>query len=883
MVANSSTTAIGTSAFGGGYSSGMYANLPAPIIAPTLLVVPSATSIGTAGFGSSFPAATISGSLTPVTPVPGTGPTLSVQSTWTSPDFDLNLPMKSMRFVFTRSDDFSVIFEDTGWLPANVANGATFTYGINCISANIPTDTGSGSIDPTLHIAVQIFGSVTPNPQTTGIWTSARSAAFDIQWGLCTLEWASEPPRFITTATASTAWVFTSTRGLPQALWEVTLTSPDGLTLYYDSSESPGTTHSLAIPYALVRNRSYRLVIEASNLNGVPADPLDTIFISGSPPIPFAPILGGPLQRFLTMLSFQLDVNRSLVEQLRNASNPLLCPGSLLPALAQQFGLNYEAEMGMSQTRKLLSNIVHEYKNKGTYVGVEGICEDVTGWNSTAAVSANLMLSSTQVATIDSGVPASTLNDAYIGSSGGPVVPVGYTGPFPNLWPPGFNSILAASAWFSSSAASYDDLDWSSLLGKTPDQWGAPVPQGSSAVSAGVWIWLGGLTGNLLFDVNVSFWNSSGLSLGEFGGAAHVVSQGAWYQLTVQNLTIPKGTAWVSFNVNGSSLSFGANSGIVILAAPQISVGSSLPLYELPRKLDITVDADRVNLVKNSGFESGTTVGWSVLTNCTISAVPGSAYTGPPKPLSQPVVPLWPNPGNHSLGITSIAPGPMSVQSDPMPVDLALLYTGSAYANPLNNPAQQVRMDLICVGTETFPVAGPTPAPNTPSTGAGAVSTVTGSPVETTGMTYSGVAIPEYTSGWVRPFATVDPTSPLPTWATQVAIRITWLNTAAAGETHLIDAVLFERGWSAPTAGLLPYFDGGIWRGDSTDTDYFWADNTNQLGPSFYYRNYVRKITRLYAVLNGSDVNVLGQTSPFALTGFLPVGTVFSLVAPQTV
>ena len=87
-----------------------------------------------------------------------------------------------------------------------------------------------------------------------------------------------------------------------------------------------------------------------------------------------------PLQRFLSLLGFQMDFIRTELESLTSLNDALNCSGALLPLLAHQFGLPNEPEIGMQQERILISNAIHLYKIKGSPRGISEFVSILTSF-----------------------------------------------------------------------------------------------------------------------------------------------------------------------------------------------------------------------------------------------------------------------------------------------------------------------------------------------------------------------------------------------------------------------------------------------------------------------------------------------------------------------
>ena len=87
-----------------------------------------------------------------------------------------------------------------------------------------------------------------------------------------------------------------------------------------------------------------------------------------------------PLQRYLSLIGFQLDFIRTELESLTSVNDAMNCSGALLPLLAQQFGLPNEPEIGMQQERTLIQNAIHLYKLKGSPRGISEFCSVLTSY-----------------------------------------------------------------------------------------------------------------------------------------------------------------------------------------------------------------------------------------------------------------------------------------------------------------------------------------------------------------------------------------------------------------------------------------------------------------------------------------------------------------------
>lgn len=101
-----------------------------------------------------------------------------------------------------------------------------------------------------------------------------------------------------------------------------------------------------------------------------------------------------PLKRFLKVFSYPLDLLQTEYATLLNIYDADEASAGLIRYLAQQFGMPYEPEMGVTQQRRLTKNAVRIYRLKGTKLGVEALVTSYSGWAAEATVGYNRMLSS---------------------------------------------------------------------------------------------------------------------------------------------------------------------------------------------------------------------------------------------------------------------------------------------------------------------------------------------------------------------------------------------------------------------------------------------------------------------------------------------------------
>lgn len=816
-----------------------------------------------------------------------TGPFLTFNYSVTNTD---GFAQQQIRIQLIQNSTGLAVF-DTGWLVNTLTSGSSSSFTVDLIDQHIPLNTTGNAY------SIAVFSTPSQDDPNVTLWIGRGvSTSFDIDWGSPSLVWIREPPSIVdvdegTQASVDIAWGFFDPGGFGEGFWEVTLTSPDGTQIYYDSTLMSGSDTSTTIP-GINSNTSYLITVNALNTNGVPATPLTVEFSTGHP-IVVSAVTGAFLQRWLGIIGYELDTNRSLLEALRYVNDPLRCPGNLLPALSQELGVNAPGQIveGMTQIRKLLSGIVHQYKIKGTIPGIAGICTGITGWASTVDISSNLMLTSSPLYLSGATGTAQSYVVSGAGEDAFPASPVSTTiipsANYPAAWPTALNTLtdaitatiytgggttgaLTTSTWITNPASSgiRSPLNNITIPAGSVQGYGIPVAN-LSTVAFSFYMWVAGLGGAPSVTPSIKFYDNTGtlISTWTAGSSTSITisthSVPHWILVSGSAISVPAGSLWAVLTVTPTSaLTLTAGTSTAIIAAPFFGA-AAYTNYQQPLTLNISLLADRVNYIPNPSFEGlevpgstppvagGTLFGWSADSNCILSLTNSVSYP----------VPSVPRQGTWSCQVTTVTLGNMTVLSSLMPINPEFLYTASMYANSAAASREIILSILFYDASATL------------------LQVINGLPVF------------ELVGEWVRPYAQVNPGIVINPEVTQARLRLEWLN-CGASEVHYIDAALFEPAWA-----LRPYFDGGLYETASPPLvapDYSWAGVANklvnsgstvsvQVGPSYYYNNYAKKLTRLGEVLSGAGPSVAGQISPLSITGFLPAGAAYNLVTPTSI
>jgi hypothetical protein len=98
------------------------------------------------------------------------------------------------------------------------------------------------------------------------------------------------------------------------------------------------------------------------------------------------------LRSLLSIFAFEYDLEKTLATNLMYSGDTTYVDGRYIAPMMQQFGLKFEPEIGLQQSRVLLRNAMKIYKNKGSYSGLITYLKSYTGWDLESVLGKNLML-----------------------------------------------------------------------------------------------------------------------------------------------------------------------------------------------------------------------------------------------------------------------------------------------------------------------------------------------------------------------------------------------------------------------------------------------------------------------------------------------------------
>lgn len=307
-------------------------------------------------------------------------------------------------------------------------------------------------------------------------------------------------------------------------------------------------------------------------------------------------------------------------------------------------------------------------------------------------------------------------------------------------------------------------------------------------------------------------------------------STSAWTRISDINRIAP---TYAAFAVPYVRINSPANGEIHYFDAAQFEAATSTTTYEDSRRVDIYLNAPRVNEIINPGFEDsgGGVAGWGSTGTVVFTALTGAGNVYPTA-----AVGLGTAISTQSAVLGANASTSTMSPSNPIAITGGAQYAFSAYVKGSNPDSVTVTVVWKNSGGLT-------------------IQTDTSAALTLPTSTFSRLSLAPI-SGSTQMIA--------PATATTASITITF--TGASGRTYYVDSVLFEK-----SSYVNAYFDGST--GYNITDDLAWEQNaagtkgTAGTGRSLYYPNRLTTQNRLKAVLEE----------------YLPLGTSYSAIIGTTI
>ena len=556
---------------------------------------------------------------------------------------------------------------------------------------------------------------------------------------------------------------------------------------YLDTGQVPNNSGlKPAQPYyysIFVRDTSTNLWNKAGNAIGISVkdynttqtmyEYLPTILSSNIPYDTYLETNNTFLKKFLKLFAFQLDLYKSQAENITNRYDVDNVNGLLIPAFMEEFGLKYEPNLGIKQSRIFLRNVAVLNQTKGSKKGVYDFIKAYAGYDNTIVMGKNLMLDfndSSFEQSIGSWAPISNCTLLRYPKTSSPTIApyneAASQSDFPNVQ----NAILKITSTASANVIL-------SLSGDNPIHYGIPVIAGKQYTFSGY-----SKANSTIRAVSAQiYWydrNGNALTPSTSGSTTNN-STSTWTRFT-SSVTSPSNAFFAVPRIKIASTVSGE---IHYLDALQFEQSSFATFFQDARQLKITLIANRINELINPNFELNTS-GWA-FTNGTAALSANEVGVDPDAPtitVSGGSVEIYPN-----------AAGLVTVKSTSVNVSANNDYTFSIYVYDNANKYPVTAFISWYDSSNTLIYT---------ETGTNNVSE----------------------SNWSRQFITKTS----PATAVTAKVGVTWTATAALDPIYL-DAALFEK-----SSFINSYFDGN--KGVAELADLFW-EGTPNASRSHYYKN----------------------------------------------
>lgn len=400
----------------------------------------------------------------------------------------------------------------------------------------------------------------------------------------------------------------------------------------------------------------------------------------GMVPIPYknsafnTDVLSGTVQNsdlynFLKIFAFEHDLFKSTAENVKNRYDVDRLNGRLLPAMMNQFGIQFETEMGLAQGRRMLKNIAEIYLTKGTARGIKKFTSAFTGYSCDISPYKNMML------TLEDCSFENTAGNWVIASTGAPAVHV--TGASESPVVPPYEESTSPSMFPNKNAGVLKSGD-SVLCGASEATGTAvadirkciPVTEGTSYTFSA---YFRSSLSTSTASVAIYYFDKEGTYINEIWKSPSSIGNTSWTRKYV-TMSAPTGAMFAAVGLTSNDVYYAD--------ACQFEEGSSATDYVDSRRIDLYLTPNRTNLIPNPSFESATT-NWSA-NGCTFALDASGAVDG----------------SSSSLKLNSTSTFATATSDILVPVTAGSTYTLSAY---VKGPATDVARARITYSSGGVP------------------------------------------------------------------------------------------------------------------------------------------------------------------------------------
>ena len=411
-----------------------------------------------------------------------------------------------------------------------------------------------------------------------------------------------------------------------------------------DNPESISMTPGKPIYYTMFVFRSDKVWVKAGQINDVvPGDhDTQTKFINLFPRVytskeqsPLAEVdTTSALYSFIDGFAFTLEEFLTYLDLLKPSHSKFETPESLVELETNHFGLTYESNIPTKNQKKLIREAIYMYGRKGTALGLGTYIESLTGFAPTVTVSSNLLLS-VQDSTFYNSVGNWTATNATLSASDAQVPASG-----DNVIDSTYSCEVVATGSGTMTLGSSNPITYGVPVGSEVEYtYSAQVKSPTSA-------------GNM--SLSIEWYDHQGTSIST-DTSTNIAANNTWQQKSY-TVTSPVDAYYAVLSITYSA------AGTYYVDQVCMQTGNTAE-YDEARAIDIFLESNKVNYIKNPSFEVNTTDFWTIDGSATIAqdaTVSDKVYSG------------------TSSALVS-ATGPWSLTTDDMVVVSGNYYTFSAY------------------------------------------------------------------------------------------------------------------------------------------------------------------------------------------------------------
>ena len=411
-----------------------------------------------------------------------------------------------------------------------------------------------------------------------------------------------------------------------------------------DNPESIPLTSGKAVYYGMFIFTEEKIWVNAGQINDlVPKNHnTQTKFINLLPRVftskeqsPFAEVdTTSALYSFIDGFSFTLEEFLTYIDLLRPTHSRLETSASLLYPETTHLGLTYEPGLSTRTQKKLIREAIYMYGRRGTSNGLGTYVESLTNFAPDVTVSSNLLLS-IQDSTFYNSTGSWTATNATL-SSVTEQVPVTGTNVIDETYT---CKIVASSSGVMSLGTTSAITRGVPVLPDTEYTVSAQVKSPTSA-------------GNM--TIAIQWFDKDGTSIST--STSTTISANNTWQLKSYTVTSPVNALYAGIKISYSA------SGNYYVDQVCFQLGDTV-VYDEARAVDVFLNPNKTNFVKNPSFEVNVTDSWTLDGSVTITQdidVSPAAYSG-------------------SQSAKLVATGPWTFTIDDIPISGGLYYTLSAY------------------------------------------------------------------------------------------------------------------------------------------------------------------------------------------------------------